>query len=173
MQNQAEYRVLDRKKFVVVMALLISIVAVGVWVSLDHLAAYGERLEELAATEPLEAAAALTQLLRTFAIVNAIVFSALSALLIWHGRRGRRTASMPPRGSWILSGQRTWSGEPAMRIARFTIVIGVLLFVLGVASSFTLWRLGDTFSEAASQPADLLSDPAMAAWLRSEMAIAR
>jgi hypothetical protein len=32
------YRILDRKKFVVIMAILISLVAVGVWVGLDRLA---------------------------------------------------------------------------------------------------------------------------------------
>ncbi len=65
----------------------------------------------------------------------------LSILNIWHGWRGWRTASMPPKGTWILEGQRKWTGESAVRIAQFTITVGALLAVL---SPFILWSLGDT-----------------------------
>jgi len=147
MQDSAEYRVIDRKKFAVVMAVLLSVVAVGVWVSLDHLAEYAEKLEELAAAEPLEAAATLTRLMRTLAILNGIVLSLLAILIIWHGWRGWRTASMPPKGSWILAGQRTWTGKSAMRIAQFTITVGALLGVLALVSSLILWSLGDTLRD--------------------------
>lgn len=144
MQNSADYRVIDRKKFAFMMAILLSVVALGVWVSLDHLAEYAEHLEELTATEPLEAAANFTQLLRTLAILNGIVLSLLAILIIWHGWRGWQTASMPPKGSWILEGQRTWSGESAVRIAQFTTTVGALLGVLTVISSLILWSLGDS-----------------------------
>lgn len=144
MQDSTQYRVIDRKKFAVVMVVLLSIVAVGVWVSLDHLAEYAEQLENLAATETAEAAATLTQLLRTVAILNGVVLSSLAILISWHGRRGWRAESMPPKGSWILEGQRTWTGESAVRIAKFTIAVGALLGVLGVTSSLVLWSLGDT-----------------------------
>jgi hypothetical protein len=135
------------------MVVLLSIVAVGVWVSLDRLAEYGEELEELAVTEPLEAAATLTQLLRTLAILNGIVFCSLALLIIRHGWSGWRSESMPPKGSWILEGQRTWAGESAVRIAKFKIVVGALLGALGIASSLILWRLGDTAVDQASQHA--------------------
>jgi hypothetical protein len=51
---------------------------------------------------------------------------------------------MPPKGSWILEGQRIWTGESAVRVAQFTIVVGALLAVLAVVSSLILWSLGDT-----------------------------
>jgi len=129
------------------MAVLLGVVAIGVWVSLDRLAEYAEQLEELAAAEPLEAAATLTQLLRTLAILNGMVLSSLAILIIWHGWRGWRTASMPPKGSWILEGQRTWTGRSAVRIVQFTITVGALLGVLAVVSSLILWNLGDTLSD--------------------------
>lgn len=138
------YRIFDRKKFVVIMAVLLSVVAVGVWVGLDRLAEYAKQLEELAAAEPLKAAATLTQLLQTLAILNGIVLSLLAILIIWHGWRGWRTASMPPKGSWILEGQRTWTGESAIRVAHFTIAVGVLLGVLALVSSLILWSVVDT-----------------------------
>ena len=147
MQDSADYRVIDRKKFAVIMAVLISPLAVGVWFGLDRVADYVKQLEELTANEPLEAAATIMQLLRTLAILNGIVLSLLAILIIWHGWRGWRTTSMPPRGSWILEGQRTWSGEPAVRVAKFTITVGALLGVLAVASSFILWGLGDTLGD--------------------------
>ena len=144
MQDSSEYRVINRKQYAVVMVVLLSVVAVGVWVSLDHLTEYAKQLEELAVAEPLEAAAILTRLLRTLAILNAIVLSLLSMLIVWHGFRGWRTASVPPKGSWILEGQRTWTGEPAVRVAQFKIAVGALLGVLAVVSSLILWSLGDT-----------------------------
>ena len=144
MHNSVNYRIIDRKKFTIVMVVLLSIVAVGVWVSLDHFAEYKEQLEELAVTEPLAAVAAIKQLVRALAFLNGIVFSSFAILIIWHGLTGVRTASMPPKGSWILDGQHTWTGEPAVRIAKFTIAVGALLGVLALVSSWVMWNLGDT-----------------------------
>jgi len=144
MQDSADYRVIDRRKFALIMAILLSVVAIGVWVGLDRLAEYGEQLKELTAADPLEAAANLTHLVRILAILNGIVLSLLAILIIRHGWRGWRTASMPPEGSWILEGQRTWSGESAVRIAQFTITVGGLVGVLAVVSSLILWSLGNT-----------------------------
>ena len=144
MQDPTKYRVINRKKYAVVMVLLPSVLAVGVWVSLDHLAEYVKQLEELATAEPLKAAATLTQLLQILAILNGIVLSLLAIWIIWHGWRGWRTASMPPMGSWIMEGQRTWTGEAAVRVAQFTIAMGALLGVLAVVSSLILWNLGDS-----------------------------
>lgn len=155
MQESARYKVIDRKKFAVVMVILLSFVAVGVWVSLDYFAEYAERLEELAVTAPAEAAATATKLMRTLAMLNGLVLGSLTTAIIWHGWSGWRTESMPPTGSWILEGQRTWSGESAVRIAKFTIVVGALLGVLGVASSLVLWSLGNTVLGAAPQGAHM------------------
>ena len=155
MQDSANYRIIGRKKFAVIMVVLVSIVAVGVWVSLDRVAEYGEELQELAATEPLEAAATLTKLMRTLAILNGILLSSLALLIIRHGYNGWRSESMPPKGSWILEGQLTWTGEPAVRIAKFKIAVGALLAVLGVASSLILWNLGDTLLDQASLPSSV------------------
>ncbi|MDJ0926854.1 MAG: hypothetical protein QNJ73_04305 [Gammaproteobacteria bacterium] len=106
-----DYCVLDRKKFALIMAVLLSVAAVGVWLGLDRLAQYAAGLEELVATDPAKAGAILTRQLRFLAIVNGVVLTALALLIIWHGSRGWRTASMPPQGSWILEGQRTWTGR--------------------------------------------------------------
>jgi len=153
MQNSTNYRVINRKKFSIIMVILLSIIAVGVWVSLDRLAEYGEELEELAVTEPLEAAATIKELTRTFAVLNGIVLSSLAVLIIWHGWNGWRSESMPPKGSWILEGQRTWTGESAVRIAKFKVAAGVLLGLLGVASSLILWGLGETGDDQTSKGA--------------------
>ena len=142
--DMSTYRVFDRKKYAVIMAILLSVVAVGVWVGMDRVAEYAKQLEELAATDPTEAAATLTQLLQTLAILNAIVMSSLAIGVIWRAWRGWQTASMPPRGSWILEGQRTWTGEPAIRVAKFTIAVGLLLWGLAVVGSLVLWSLGDS-----------------------------
>ena len=144
MQDSVKYKVIGRKKFALIMVVLLIVVAVGVWVSLDRLAEYGEELEELAVTEPLEAAATVTQLLRNLAILNGLVLSSLAVLIIWHGWSGWRSESMPPPGSWILEGQRIWTGESAVRIAKFKIAVGALLGARAVASTLILWGLQDT-----------------------------
>ena len=153
MQNSTDYKVISRKKFAISMVILLSIVSVGVWVSLDRLAEYGKELEELAVTEPIKAAATIKQLTRTLAVLNGIVLSSLAILIIWDGWRCWRSESIPPKGSWILEGQRTWTGESAVRIAKFKIAAGVLLGVLGFASSLILWRLGDTGDDQISKSA--------------------
>jgi magnesium-transporting ATPase (P-type) len=145
MQDSSEYKVIDRRKFAAVMVVLVGIVSVGVWLSLDCLAEYTNQLQKLSEEEPLKAAEAFTQLMRSFAILNGMVLSSFATIVIWHGWRSWRTASIPPRGSWILEGQQTWTGESAERIARFTMVAGVLLAVMAVASSLFLWGIGDTF----------------------------
>ena len=144
MQDSNEYRVVDRKKFAVVVAILLSVVSISAWVGLDRLAEYAKQLDELAAAEPLEAAANLTQLLRALVILNGVVLSLLAIWIIQQGWKGWRTACMPLKGSWILKGQRTWTGESAVRIAQFKITVGALLGVLAVVSSLILWSLGDT-----------------------------
>ncbi len=150
MHDSANYKVMSRKTFAAIMVVLLSILAVGVWLGLDRLADYGDELQELAVTQPFVAAAAITQLLRALAILNAIVFCALALLIVRHGWSGWRSEFMPPKGSWILEGQRTWAGEPAVRIAKFKIAVGALLGVLGIVGSLMLWRLGDTVSDLAS-----------------------
>ena len=139
------YRVLDRKKFVVIMAVLLSVVAVGVWVVMDRFSDYAKQLEELTATDPAKAAAIVTQRLRMLAVLNGTLLAVLAVLITWHGLKGLRTASMPPKGSWILEGQRIWTGQSALRIAKFTITVGALLVVLAVISSLVLWRIGAMF----------------------------
>ena len=128
------------------MVVLLTVVAVGAWFILDGVAEYTDKLKELATTEPNVAAAMISQLLKTISVVNGVFLLILTVLIIQHGLRGWRTAAMPPRGSWILAGQRTWSGEPAIRIAQFTITVGALLGGLAVISSVILWNLGDTLN---------------------------
>lgn len=134
------------------MVILVSLVAVGVWIGLDYLSAYFETLQERATAAPLEAAADITRLIRILAAVNAAVLTLFAALIIRHGWRGWSTASMPPSGSRILEGQRTWSGEPARRVARFTIIVGVLLAVLAVSSTALFWGMSDTITAPLQPP---------------------
>ena len=105
------YRIFDRKKFVVIMAVLLSVVAVGVWVGLDRLSDYAKQLEELTATDPAKAAAIVTQQLRMLAVLNAILLGVLAVLIIWHGLRGLRTASMLPRGRGYWKGNASGPGS--------------------------------------------------------------
>ena len=139
------YRIFDRKKVFVIMTVLLSVLAVGVWVGLDRLADYAEQLEQLTATDPAQAEGIVTQQLRILAVINGILLAVLAVLIIWHGLKGLRTASMPPKGSWILEGQHIWTGPSAVRIAKFTITVGALLVLLAVVSSLTLWRIGNMF----------------------------
>ena len=59
MHDSAEDRVNERNKFAVIVAVLLSAVAVGAWFGLDLLKDDAQRLEELAAAEPPDGAAGL------------------------------------------------------------------------------------------------------------------
>ena len=142
---------MSRKKFAVVMIVLLGVAAIAVWIGLDYVAGYVGQMEEPAAADPAAATAATSKLMRIVAIANGVVLSAFALLIVWHGRRGLRSESMPPTGSWILQGQRTWSGKPAVRIAKFTIAVGVILGVLGIASSSVLWSLGESVMDRAAK----------------------
>lgn len=144
MHASAKYRVIDRKKFAVAMVVLLSAASVGTWVSLDRTADFAARLAEVVRADPIQGARTVTQVMRFVAILNGIVLSSFAALIIRQGWKGWLTASMPPAGSWVLEGQRTWAGEPAKRIAKFTVVIGALLLILALATSWTLWGMSDT-----------------------------
>ena len=142
-QDLRSYRVFSRKKFALIMAVIMGVVAVGVWIGLDHLAAYARELDELVVADPEKGAEIVRQQLRRLAILNGMFLTALAGLIIRHGSRGLQTASMPPKGSWVLEGQRIWTGLPATRIARFTIAVGAILLVLALASSLVLWRIAE------------------------------
>lgn len=143
--DSSAYRIFGRKKFVAIMAVLLSVVAVGVWIGLDRLADYMKQLEEITAVDPAKGASIVTQQLRMLAVLNGILLAAMAGLITWHGLKGLRTASMPPKGSWILEGQRIWTGQSASRIAKFTITVGAVLMVLAFISSLMLWRMADMF----------------------------
>ena len=143
----SEYRIFSRKKFVVIMAVFLVLVAVVVWSGLDRLADYVKQLEKLAATDPAEAATIVTQQLRLLAVLNWVLLAGFAGLIIRDGVRGLRSASMPPRGSWILEGQRIWTGASAVRIAKFKITVGAVLMVLAAISSAVLWNIGDMFQD--------------------------
>ncbi len=146
MHEPTQYRILARHHFVIAMIALICPLAVGVWLGLDQLDSYLAKLEQLAATAPNEAGLKLKQFGESIAIANAVVLTLFAALIIRHGWRGWQSQAMPPRGSWIIEGQRTWAGEHAVRIAQFTVAVGVILMILGVASSALLWDLGRSIS---------------------------
>ena len=102
MQDSPQYRIVNRKIFAVVMVVLLGFVAVGVWVGLDHLEDYTDQLEELAVTDPAEAAATVTQLTQTLAILNGLVLGSLTLLIIWHGLSlGDTVAGAASRGAYM------------------------------------------------------------------------
>ena len=147
MQAQNTHRVMSRKKAAFIVAVFLSILTLGVWHGLNWVDDSFQRLQELTTAEPVAGGEALSKWLRNLAVVNGIVLSLLAALVIWHGWRGMKTESMPPKGSWILEGQRVWTGLSAMRIAKFTIAVGLLLGLLAVISCLIIWRFGDTVSD--------------------------
>jgi hypothetical protein len=171
MKEPTEYRVIARSKFAAAMVIPLGLVAVGVWAGLDFAAQYMDRVAELVEAEPQRAAATLTQLVRLLAVANGLVLFSLATLIIWHGRKGWRTAAMPPKGSWVLEGQRVWQGEAALRIARFTMIVGVMLAVLAVVSSLVLWGVGDTLADwdqpASESAVSQSATRSSAVWARS------
>jgi hypothetical protein len=141
------YRVLSRKQA----AGVVAVVAVGgafvAWLGTEWMAAFSQRMTELAARDPVRAAAEMRAQMRIFAVVNGTVLCALAAFLCWYGVRGIRTKSMPPAGAWVLRERMARTGTKAVRLSQAMVATGVVLVFLAIASSLVIWRIGDQLAQ--------------------------
>ena len=144
MVDLTKYRVLNRKQAAALIVVVVVVGALILWYGTGWVDGFSERMSELIAADPDKAAAELAKQLRIVSVLNGIFSFALALFMSWYGFRGIRTESMPPVGSWVMEGQRRIrTGPGAVMISKVMVAAGVLVALLGVASSLVLWQLAD------------------------------
>jgi hypothetical protein len=144
--NQQSYRVLSRKLAAVIGALLLAAAAVIVWFVLQKMRASTADLGVLYDQSPEQAAIEVVRRVRIYAWLFGGSLFAIAAWIAWMASRIIRTARMPPPGSWIVEGQRTWEGDTAIKRGRYLGYLAGALALLAVGLFVMLWKVAGSIA---------------------------
>lgn len=139
--DEHDYRIIARTRAAAIVALVAAGGALVVWLATGWMASYAEQMGTLFDRDPERARAELVRDVRIVAIVTATLLFALAAWLWRYGIRSMRCRAMPPPGSWIVAGQRTWTGEAAVRRAQLLLAASAVVLLLGLVAAAMMWRL--------------------------------
>jgi hypothetical protein len=104
----------------------------------------GARLAEidaLAQSNPIQARVELAGMLRVVAVGLFGLTGGLAVAILDSGRRALAEGRFPPRGVWSIGAVRFATGPRALRLARASIALAVLLFLCSVAGGALTWYL--------------------------------
>ncbi len=138
-----DYRVIARPRAAAIIAAVAAMGALAVWLGAGWTETYAERMGALFDRDPDQARAALVRDVRIIAVVTAALMLVLAAWLCRYGIKGVRTRAMPPAGSWIVDGQRIWTGDAAVLRAKVMLAASGILLLLGLVAAAMMWRLPD------------------------------
>lgn len=144
--NQERYRVLPRVKAAGFGILLLAAAAVVVWVVMRWMNASTDDMARLFEQSPEQAATEVVRRVRMYAWLYSGSLLAIAAWIAWMASRVIRTARMPPPGSWIVEGQRTYEGSAAVRRGKFLLVFAGAIALLAGGLFVTLWILAGTIA---------------------------
>ncbi len=142
--NQSSYRVLTRAKAAWIGILLLAAAAVIVWFVIQKMRASTADLGVLLDQSPAQATAEVVRRVRIYAWLYGGSLLGIAAWIAWMAMRVIRTERMPPPGSWIIEGQRTYEGSAAARRGRILLYFAGALALLAGGLFVTLWRLAGT-----------------------------
>ena len=141
MRQIQQHRTITRKTAIAVMALVVVICALAVWFGLVWAGLYADQMSGLIESNPEQARAKMLRDAKLIAVAAGVSTSAFAVYLFSYGFRSLRSESMPPKRSWIVEGQRIWTGPGAVFRARLLIVASAILCLLGLAAGAMLWSL--------------------------------
>ena len=142
--NQEPYRVLPRSKAIGLGILLLAASCVVVWFTIRWMNASTDATARLFEQTPEQAATEIVRRLRLYAWLYGGSLLGIATWIAWMALRIIRTARMPPPGSWIVEGQRTWEGGAAIKRGRCLAYFAGVLALLAVGLFVTLWMLAGT-----------------------------
>ena len=141
--EESDYRIVARTRAAALIAAIAALGALAVWLGAGWMQAYAEHMGALFDSEPDLARSALVRDVRIVAVVTAALMILLAAWLCRFGITSLRSRAMPPAGSWIVEGQRIWTGEAAVLRARVLLAASAILLLLGLVTAAMMWRLPD------------------------------
>ena len=144
--TQDMYRVLSRTRAMGIGVVLLATVAAAVWFAVRWMNASADEFARLFEQTPEQGALEIVRRLRMYAWLYGGSFLAIAAWTAWVATRSIQSGRMPPPGSWIIEGQRTWQGEAAVKRGRILRVVAGVLALLAGGMFLTLWRLAATIA---------------------------
>lgn len=139
-----QHRTVTRKTAIALMALVVVTLALAVWFGLVWLELYADELSRLIDNDPERARAKMLRDAKLVAVAAGVSISAVALFLFSYGLRSLRAQSMPPGRSWVVEGQRTWTGPAAVLRAKLLLVASAVICLLGIAAGAMLWHLPGT-----------------------------
>ncbi len=146
--NQETYRVLSRAKAALIGSLLLAAATVSAWFVIQKMRASTADLGVLLDQSPEQAAQEIVRRIRIYAWLYGGSLFAIATWIAWIAMRIIRTARMPPPGSWIVEGQRTWEGDAAIKRGRYLGYFVGALALLAVGLFLMLWTLAGSIAVA-------------------------
>ena len=144
--NHETYRVVPRATAAGIGIGLFAAAAIVVWFAIRWMNASTVEFERLFEQTPEQAALEIVRRLRMYAWLYGGSLLAIAAWIAWMAARIIRTQRMPPPGSWIVEGQRTWEGTAAVKRGRILRIVAAALALLAGGLFVTLWRLAGTIA---------------------------
>jgi len=142
--NHEPYRVVPKAKAAGIGIGLLVVAAIVVWSAIRWMNASTVEFERLFEQTPEQAAMEIVRRLRLYAWMYGGSLLGIAAWIAWMAARIIRTQRMPPPGSWIVEGQRTWEGGAAIKRGRCLAYFAGVLALLAVGLFVTLWMLAGT-----------------------------
>jgi len=139
--NQEPYRVLPRARAAWIGIPLLAAVAVIVWFVIRGMRASTADVGALLDQSPGQAAVEVVRRVRMYAWLYGGSLLGIAVWIAWMASLVIGTAKMPPPGSWIIEGQRTYEGSEAVRRGKILMILAGVLALLAGGLFATLWRL--------------------------------
>lgn len=148
--NQQRYRVMSRATAASIGVVLLAVAALVVWFLIQKMRAASIEFGALYDRSPGDAAIEVVRRVHRLAWIYGGSLLAIAAWLAWMASRAIRAQCMPPPGSWIIEGQRTWMGDAALRRGRILLACAGALALVALGFFGALWRLAATIAVAGS-----------------------
>ena len=139
--DETDYRVFARAHAAALVVAIAALGALAIWLGTGWIESYAEQMGTLFDREPDLARAMLVRDLRVVAVVTAVLMALMAGWLCRYSARSMRTRVMPPPGSWIVEGQRTWTDDAAVRRAQLLLAASAVVLLLGLVAAAMMWRL--------------------------------
>ena len=139
--NTSGHRVIHKRDMVRIFLLISGIAAVGGLFLLQLAQSYLAAINELAQSNPAQAAQRTGWLLG-IVLMSMVVFAlAAGGTVIWYGVRALRSECFPPPGSWVIEGREIHTGAKALRLGKMYILLGAVMASTSFIAVYIGWKL--------------------------------
>jgi hypothetical protein len=142
--NHEMYRVLPRVRAMAIGIAIVAAATIGAWFAIRWMQESSTEFERLLEQTPEQAALEIVHRLRLYAWLYGGSLLAMAAWIAWMAARIIRTQRLPPPGSWIIEGQRTWEGDAAVKRGKILQIVSVVLALAACGLFAMLWKLAGT-----------------------------